>query len=62
MKINKWQIVGVILLSLSFFFIYSCKSRFNKREVEKALIQHELEKRKDHIINRIKPKVPHPFR
>lgn len=69
MKFNKWQIVGIVILSLAFFAVYSCKSKFNKREAEKALIRHEikneLEKRKDHIkdrvIDKIKPNIPHPF-
>lgn len=65
MKFNKWQIVGIILLSLAFFTVYSCKSKFNKQEAEKALIRHEikneLEKRKDRVIDKIKPHVPHPF-
>ena len=59
MTLTKPQLFGVIFLGIAFLMIFSCRTSCNKREVEKAIIKHEvrneLEKRKEKFIDKVNP-------
>lgn len=62
MKLTKPQMVGAIILGIAFLMIFLCRISCNKRAVEKEIIKHEvkkeLEKKKEHIIEKVKPYRP----